>query len=252
MFSWTESRHTVCRFSSSTILCCLGLSAFLGSCDRFETREVLATVLAVDGKATVVHEANAMPAAQVPLLAVGDRLRTERDGKVMVSLVPGARVVLSRDSELEVEELKIHKLGAAVSHAVRARNAHIRLLRGSICASVVQRRVRPHIRLYVGTPAGTFEASPGTTFYVRVNETVTHVACAGGTVSLGSGGDADAEMLEAGYAREWEKEKANGLPMQVVRDPNLREEVQNALAAARTSEDLEDSRRYIMPGLGQP
>src|SRR6266852_550869 len=132
MFSWTESRHTVCRFSSSTILCCLGLSAFLGSCDRFETREVLATVLAVDGKATVVHEANAMPAGQLSLLAVGDRLRTERDGKVMVSLVPGARVVLSRDSELEVEELKIHRLGAAVSHAVRARNAHIRLLQGSI------------------------------------------------------------------------------------------------------------------------
>jgi ferric-dicitrate binding protein FerR (iron transport regulator) len=249
MFFWTASNHTVRRFRCGVFFSCFSLIALLGSCSRFETRQVLATVLALEGSATVVHQGSAAPVARLSLLAVGDHLRTEPGGKATISLVPGARIVLNEDSELQVEQLQIHKLGGSVSHAVRARNARIRVLRGSICASVVHRSVQPHIRLYVATPAGTFEASPGSIFYLRVTETATHVACAGGTVTLIENAAHNAETLEADYVREWEKEKAAGLPMQAVRDANSREEVQKALAAGRESQELERSRRNLIPGL---
>ena len=250
MFSFSGSRKNGGnRYCYGTVACWLGIAALAGSCSKFETRDVLASVLAVEGEAIVIRNGTTTRANPTTLLRTGDRLRTEACSSATISLVPGVRIVVEEDSELEMEELRIHKLAATVSHPVRARNAQARLLRGSIHASVVFRTVRPHVRLYVRTPATTYEGDPGDVFFVRVNRAATHVVCAAGQIAVISNTTEDAALLEAGYAQDFSKN--GGSQPAPFRDANEAEEAQNALRHAEVAQELEQAKISLIPGISQ-
>lgn len=248
MFSFRASKKNGGdRHLFGNVVCWLGIAALTGSCSKFETRDVLASVLAVEGEAIVLSRGTNIRATPATLLRTGDHLKTEACSSVTISLVPGARIVVEEDSELEVEKLQIHKLAATVSHPVRARNAQVRLLRGSMYASVVFRTARPHVRLSVTTPATTCEGDPGDIFLVRVNGTATHILCAAGQVAVASSTASDAALLEAGYAQDFiENDESQPAPF---RDANEAAEAQNALINAEVSRELERARINLIPGI---
>jgi ferric-dicitrate binding protein FerR (iron transport regulator) len=248
MFSFRASRKNGGgRHLFGNVVCWLGIAALTGSCSKFETRDVLASVLAVEGEAIVLSRGTNIRATPATLLRTGDHLKTGACSSVTISLVPGARIVVEEDSELEVENLQIHKLAATVSHPVRARNAQVRLLRGSMYASVVFRTVQPHVRLSVTTPVITCEGDPGDAFLVRLNGTTTHILCAAGEVTVISNMSDDTASLEAGYAQDFTKDGRS--PPAPFRDANEAVEAQNALKNAEISRELERAKINLFPGI---
>src|SRR5262245_62149611 len=96
-------------FGSVLALCFL----FATGCSKGITRATAATVFFVKGDVVFGNaERNQFqPVTAKSKIHDGDTVRTSDGGSINLSLVPGAFVQLSRDSEIKIEELRLTKDG---------------------------------------------------------------------------------------------------------------------------------------------
>jgi hypothetical protein len=212
-------------FRACSRLLLISTAAFLVACWGGASREMLATVLFVDGKVT--YEVNRQHNLQALTLQTnpgpGAVVRTSGDGRVALALVPGALLEISANSEVKIEELLLNKNGNETEDGMRKRVARIRLNAGSITA-IFERRDASELRFAIATARITVTVDDNCVSHVRVDGDKTRVTCARGKAYV-STGSSEPVTLKAGYFQQW----PNGSPVATSEDATGQSDVADAL-----------------------
>lgn len=189
--------------SSRTLFCLSCCAALLSGCWSGVSRHVLATVLETRGEvAYQARNANRFTSLTTEAKpGAGSVLRTAPDAQVSLSLLPGALVQLSGNSDLRIEELLLTKDGNETEDGMRKRAARVRLNHGSATV-VFERRDDSEVRFTVATLAVTVTANEDCVCQINVESAKTLIACARGKVYATAGG-AEPAIVKAGYYQEW-------------------------------------------------
>ena len=125
------------RFSQSILAA--SIATILAGCWEGTTRGVQATVLAVNGPATISAHARGQPVPLVPGArpGKGEIVETTGSARAAVALLPNLLIQLERDARLEIIRLAITKDGNETGAAMQGRYAEVRLLKGRMFASQV-------------------------------------------------------------------------------------------------------------------
>src|SRR6202022_4067996 len=94
--------------------------------EKFDGREVMATVLSVRGNAVAGGGEQIRPPHSITVgsaIAPGGQIRTSSDTAVALSLVPGIFIEAGSQTDLEIERLRVVKHGDAMVDAMRLRFA---------------------------------------------------------------------------------------------------------------------------------
>lgn len=224
----------------------------VSSCARFETCDVVARILAVRGDATIVTRGDMTnrPLTINQRLAPGDRIRASAGSEVIVSLVPGIRIVLLGDSDLAIRKLDIRKVGNAVVYEMREREAHVHLATGSLYASLGQPPDQSRSVLALQTAAGEFRAGNGSIFFVRSDGSTTHLVCAEGAVIGRRDDGSEKTSLNAGQWQQWRLDGPVDSPAEVRAGSADLREIAAAFDADLWAASLERSHQRRLPSQG--
>jgi FecR protein len=222
----------------------LGLAstaALSSGCWRGFSREVLATVLSVQGD--VVYQDIEQPSSTPLTLETnaGSRsvLRTSETGQADLALIPGALLHISGDSEVRIEELRLTKDGNETEDGMRERAARLRLNRGMITL-VVDRTDAADLRFVVATGDVTLNADQSCVWRVSVAAGKTRVTCARGKAHARTA-SSKPTIVEAGYFEEWPAGLAG------VASANARNDLSAALEAEQRLRQLQQKRLNRRP-----
>ncbi|HMJ05445.1 MAG TPA: FecR domain-containing protein, partial [Chthoniobacterales bacterium] len=208
----------------------LALTAATG-CTGKVSREVNATLLAVDGSSLVQglgSNGTSRPAtAQAPFRA-GETLRTNSDGTVAAMLVPGALVRLAPRSEIRLERLAITKDGNATDEAM-SRAVSLRLLEGTIDL-VVQFESEPG-KFRLETPVGTLSTLLPGTCRVAFQSGQLRLTCIRGAFDFLPAGGQSPVTLKAGYFQQWPDGQPE--PSAIETDATAQDEIDQSLNVER-------------------
>ena len=187
-------------FSSLLALCfCL-----LGSgCSKGVTRATTATLFFVNGKVVFgnAQRNQFQPVTPTSKIQAGDTVRTSEGAAINLSLVPGAFVQLSGNSEITIVELRLTKDGNETAGGMLARRARIRLNRGKV-SILFSRPERSTSHLAVTTNQSTITPDSDCLFSVWTDGTTTRVTCGRGEVIASDNGPSTVKIA-AGYFHQW-------------------------------------------------
>ena len=99
-----------------------------------------------------------VPLTSASFLRPGEIVTTTENSRVDLMLLPGVLVELAGAGEVEITQLRLVRDGDETIHPMVARDAKIRLHRGTLIASVGLAQTDSH--LFVETPDGTLIAGP--------------------------------------------------------------------------------------------
>jgi hypothetical protein len=178
-------------------------AALSSGCWRGVSREVLATVLSVQGDVVYqgAEQHSSTPLTLETNAGSGSVLRTSGSGQADLALIPGALLHISGESEVRIEELGLTKDGNETEDGMRARAARLRLNRGMITL-VVDRTDAADLRFVVATGDVTLNADQSCVWCVRVAENKTRVTCVRGKAYARTGSSKQT-IVQAGYFEEW-------------------------------------------------
>lgn len=132
----------------------------------------------------------------------GDVLETGADGHISAALLPNVLVELAPSSALQIDVLSLTKDGNDTIEPMRARVAHLRLLRGSLIVSQRRLDVAAEPSLRIQTPHGIATSSYDCLFSVESDSTRTRVACEEGYIYFAAKENAEAVQIEPGFTGE--------------------------------------------------
>ena len=229
-------------FRAAFLICVVSSAALMTGCWTGVSRQVLATVLSVQGE--VVYQMEGRDRFGSLTLQTnpgpGSLLRTAADAQANLALVPGALLQISGNSELKIEELLLGKDGNETQDGMRKRAARVRLNRGSIDI-VYERRDESELRFSVSTLAVTISADEDCVCQVRVQNEKTRVTCVRGK-AYASTGNSEPSIIKAGYFQEW----PSGAIASAADDARAQIDVTDAVKAERDLQELQ-SRRLDRP-----
>ena len=178
-------------------------SVLANGCSKDISRATAATVLSVKGRVVFAKaDQNAFePVTLKSRIHDGDTVRSADGASLDLTLVPGALVRLSGDSEIKIEQLSITKDGNETGPDMRDRNARILLSRGKI---FVQFSPSETSASQVVIKAGQLTISPDSDclFCVGTDGTTTRVTCARGNINA-SAEAISPVTIAAGYFQQW-------------------------------------------------
>lgn len=116
-------------------------------------------------------------------------------------LLPGVLVELEGETEIEITRLRFGRDGDETLRPMRAREASIRIHRGTLFAAVGQSQTRS--RLFIETPAGDLTAFDLRTFKVEVSGERNRAMSVRGKINFKPAGGGRAVNFGAGYFTEW-------------------------------------------------
>ncbi|MEY2540953.1 MAG: hypothetical protein QOI22_555 [Verrucomicrobiota bacterium] len=213
----------------------------VSGCEKFEAREVMATVFFARGNAVAGDgqqiSKKSHPIAVGSSIPVGNQIQTSRDTVVALSLIPGISIEVESETDLGIEHLRIAKDGDAMVDAMRSGFALIRLKNGVIRASLLQMG-SSRCEFQVQTKQGTVIARPGAIFSLRADAETLRVICLRGETSWRDSHDSSFHQIPAGYYRDYTSGRAGSLLI-ALEDPRVAEEAVAALDTASFLESLE-------------
>lgn len=225
--------HTGCRIV--LLFGLVSIAALSSGCWRGVSREVLASVLLVQGdvvyQGTVEDPSTPLTLETNP--SARSVLRTSGTGRADLALVPGALLHISGDSEVRIEELRLTKDGNETEDGMRERAARVRLNRGSV-SIVFDRRDESDVRFAIVTPDATITVDSDCVCRVAVAKGQTRLTCARGKAYARAEG-AETAVVKAGYFGEW----PNGTTATAAEDPRAQIDVAEAIEAERTLRELQ-------------
>jgi hypothetical protein len=186
-------------FGTGLALCFL----FGTGCSKGVTRTTAATVFFVNGNVVSgsAERNQFQPVTPKSKIEDGDTVRTSDGAAINLSLVPGAFVQLSENSDIKIEKLGLTKDGNETAGGMLDRRARIRLSRGRV-SILFSRPYRSASYLTVTTRQSTMTPDSDCLFSVWTNGVTTRVTCGRGDV-IASGDEQRAVKVSAGYFDQW-------------------------------------------------
>ncbi|MGI8431897.1 MAG: hypothetical protein ACR2MW_06360, partial [Chthoniobacterales bacterium] len=120
-------------------ICLLVLLAFTG-CRPLLEREISSRILAFEGEVQCSVGGKIGRLSGNSFLPPGAKISSGPNARVDLMVLPGVLMELAADTEIEILRLRLDRDGDESIHPMIAREAEVRLLRGSITASVGQAR----------------------------------------------------------------------------------------------------------------
>ena len=159
---------------------CLAIAQ--SGCWEGTTRDVVATVLAIEDPATSSSNirGKAAPLASGVHLGTGATVEVGGSSRAAIALLPNLLVQLDRNARVEILRLAITKDGNESGAAMRARDAEIRMMRGRMFVS--QSWGEAFAKFTLSTPHGELLTSANALFCVEADEQKTRVTCVSGSV----------------------------------------------------------------------
>jgi hypothetical protein len=213
-------------FGSALAVCfCL-----LGNgCSKGITRSTAATVFFVRGN-VVFGNAERNDFQQVTpksKIYTGDIVRTSDGASINLTLIPGAFIQVSENSEIKIEDLRLTKDGNETAGGMLDRRARIRLNRGSI-VSLFSQSDRSTSHFDITTTQVTLRPDSDCLFSVWSDGITTRATCGRGEVSA----FADSQppvRIAAGYFSQWPT--ASEAPIAANTDASAQMDIKTALDA---------------------
>jgi hypothetical protein len=231
------------RFSRSILA--TSIATILSGCWEGTTRGVQATVLAVNGPATISANARGQRLPLVPGARPGKGEIVEATGpsRAAVALLPNLLIQLDRDARLEIIRLAITKDGNETGAAMRGRYAEVRLLKGRMFASQVWGEAIA--KFSVMTSHGEFVTTSNALFCLEAGEQKTRVTCVSGLVGFRAReGEADTQ-IPAGFVGEWSRSGVRLVAAET--DARGQEDLQEGLEVEENLRALSGQNRLVLP-----
>jgi hypothetical protein len=190
------------RFLTFTFLVAL-CSGLVNGCSEDVTRRTGITVFSARGDVVfgTTERNDFEPVTRESRIYDGSVVRTADDALLDLGFNASALAQISRNSEIEIDELKISKDGNETRGGVRSRSARIRLNRGKITVLFTQRG-RGTSRFAISTPATTITADSDCLFCVQLDDAVTRLTCIRGKVHAATAGRPTL-AIGGGYFQQW-------------------------------------------------
>lgn len=186
--------------AGSGALCVLGFITLTAFRPSFLHRQVSGRVLAIEGAAQGIINGKKIALTSASFVHPGETVTSSEKSRVELMLLPGVLIELAGDAEIEIRQLRLLRDGDETIHPMIARDARIRLQRGTLVALVVQAQTDSH--LFVETPAGTLVAGPDRTFKVGVAGNKARILCIRGKVAVQQADAQTSLRVPAGYLAE--------------------------------------------------
>lgn len=191
------------RTQSLRLVLIVLFAAAQASCWEGVTREVAATVLSVDGVATVGATGGG---EFLPLLpgahpGKGAIIETAASSRAVIALLPNVLIQLDPGARIEIIRLGIAKDGNETGSAMRGRYAEVKLLSGRVFVS--HDWGEAIAQFTVSTPQGTLTTSSNALFCLHSEAERTRVTSVSGTVGFRPSADAAATAIPPGHLGEW-------------------------------------------------
>jgi len=214
--------------------------ALLAGCWEGVSRDVLSTLLSVDGEVVSSSKGSAefYPANSQTKLSAGSILRTSKGARANLILIPGALVRLLERAELKIDELRLTKDGNETGDAVRERIARVELHRGGMVG-----RFKGIARFAIETPNAAINVLPDCLFCLDVNENRTRLTCIRGKVFANSK-SGQSVSVDAGFVCEWPSKNP---PLPAAEDKQAQTDTTAGLQVARELQDLAAAQRDRLP-----
>ncbi len=154
----------------------------------------------MEGRAERVRDGSKVGLTTGGYFRSGDKISASTQSRVDLMLLPGVLVELGAESEMKIERLQLTRDGDESLQPMTAREAHIRLERGRLVASVGLAPTES--LLVVETPAGSFAAGPDRTLLIEVNGAKARTMCLRGKATFRPTGGAQELTIPAGFFAE--------------------------------------------------
>jgi ferric-dicitrate binding protein FerR (iron transport regulator) len=178
-------------------------SVLANGCSKDISRATAATVLSVKGRVVFGKaDRNAFePVTLKSRIHDGDTVRSADGASLDLTLVPGALVRLSGDSEIKIEHLSLTKDGNETGPDMRDRSARMLLSRGKIFVLFSPSETSAS---QVVIKAGQLTISPDSDclFCVGTDGTTTRVTCSRGNINASVEAHSPV-TIAAGYFQQW-------------------------------------------------
>lgn len=168
-------------FNASSSALLLGLIA-LTACRPFFQRQVSGRVLALEGAGHGMINGTRIALTSAAFVHPGETVTSSKGARLDLMLLPGVLVELAGEAEIEILQLRLVRDGDETIHPMIARDARVRLRRGTLIASVGQAQTDSY--LFVETPTGTLVAGPERIFKVVVSGNKAEVLSVRGEVGI--------------------------------------------------------------------
>ncbi len=143
----------------------------------------------IDGKTVAL--------TSVAFVRPGETITSSGTTRLDLMLLPGVLVEIAGDTEIEISQLRLVRDGDETIHPMIARDARVRLRRGTVIVSVG--RAQTDSFLLVETPAGTLVAGPACIFKVVVSDNKAMILCVRGAIAVQADSPEKAWEIPAGY-----------------------------------------------------
>ena len=187
-------------------------TTFLCGCGSSMAREASAKVLKADGLNFVSRPkqgSNERPLKEKSPVTVGETIHSGGDGRVALSLLPGALLQLEPNSTLTIEQLKITKDGNATEGGI-SRGLRIRLSEGAIVVIV---DFEPQSADWgIATPHGELSAASAGLCRLEVTAAKTRLTSVRGEFAFRAREQDHKSRVEAGYVQEWPSPQSCSIP----------------------------------------
>ena len=236
----TFSQAALC-FAATTLLCGCGISV---------AREVSAKVLKADGLNFVSGApkgSSARPLNETSRVAAGEDVHSGDDGRVALSLVPGALLQLEPNSMLTIEQLNIAKDGNATGPTMR-RRLRVRLSKGTIV--VIVDFDPQSIDWCIDTPHGELSTVSSGLCRLEVSAEKTRLTSLRGEFAFRAREQDPESRVAAGFVQEWPSARVVSFPADS--DVRSQQDVQESLSVERILLKLEGRERFIPYPWRQP
>ena len=233
------------------------LAWILSGCDYIAPKRVLAQVLQTSGEVFAVADSAQVASARTSLtinstIGPGQIVETASGATAMVSLLPGMVLLLNPETVLRIDDLLLITSRYSTTYYIRSREAHIRLLRGSIYATTPG--TIESAELQVATPAGALIAPRAACFYVRAGADTVRVVTSKGQLTFRSNSGGAAQTLDQGYYGNWSPVTGAALSESraVEGDEEALQQSKEARDLERRVLDLMEKRQNVLPGFRTP
>jgi hypothetical protein len=194
----------------------------LVSCRPLFQREVSGAVLALEGSAKGTVGGKTVGLTTNDWIHPGEKIATNSESRLDLMLLPGILVELTGETEIEITRLRFARDGDETIRPVTAREASLRLIRGTLVASVGQAQTRS--RIFVQTAAGNLTAFNLCTFKIEAGENQARFIAVRGKTTFKPAESSAPVRIDAGYFAEWPV-RPTGPRAAIQSDPTVQAEV---------------------------
>jgi hypothetical protein len=183
-----------------TVLCFCALLVLV-SCRPLFQREVAGAVLSLEGSAQGTFERQTFRLTTNDWIHPGEKIATAPDSRIDLMILPGILVELTGETEIEIIRLRFARDGDETIRPMTAREASLRLIRGTLVGCAGQSQTRS--RIFIQTTAGDLTAFDLRTFQIEVDGDRARVMSVRGKTTFKPAGGGAPMRISAGYFADW-------------------------------------------------